>query len=474
MLPEEFLDVLEAESFKMVGDYSNEVTKKAKNATMQAIKQGVSENELAKILMEECGNMTEKWANTVARTKTTEIYNQARKTCWDTDPLASQIIEAYQFSAIMDERTSDVCSKLDGKIFEKGDFTSVITPPLHHNCFLPGTKIRGKGKKLWMDIEKINIGDLVLTQSREFYPVIELHKNEYSGDIIVIELENGKIIKATPNHPIFTVNRGWVNAGDISETDIFDMCEMDNHDVLRSRYSKWLESQRKNLEDLYINKKLSLRKIATTYKTYSPQIGYWLKRLGISLRHGSEAVQTQWINNNSRREKASKTLKKIRAKYPNPRMGKKDPGQSARMKSNNPMYMPGVKEKAAKAKIDHGISFSGNKNPMYGKSPIHPDIINYKGMRLRSTYELKFVKYMESNGIKFDYEPKRFDLGFCTYTPDFFIYNNDGSLEKVVEIKGWVKEKDLNKVKALKEIMIKDGVDVVMYSKPELVEMGVL
>lgn len=134
MLPEEFLSVLEAESFKMVGDYANEISKKVKNSVMQAIKQGVSESELARILMEEGEGFTEKWAATVARTKTTEIYNQARKTYWDTDPLASQIIEAYQFSAIIDERTSEVCSKLDGRIFTKGDYTAITTPPLHFNC----------------------------------------------------------------------------------------------------------------------------------------------------------------------------------------------------------------------------------------------------------------------------------------------------------------------------------------------------
>lgn len=133
-LPEEYLDVIEAESFKMVGDYATDITKRTKNRLMQAIKQGVSERELAQILMADNEDFTEKWAKTVARTKTTEIYNQARKTYWDTDPLASQIIEAYQFSAIMDDRTSEVCSKLDGKIFEKGDYTSVITPPLHFNC----------------------------------------------------------------------------------------------------------------------------------------------------------------------------------------------------------------------------------------------------------------------------------------------------------------------------------------------------
>lgn len=158
MLPGEFLKVLEAESFKMVGDYANEITKKVKNSVMQAIKQGVSESELTHILMEEGDGFTEKWAATVARTKTTEIYNQARKTYWDTDPIASQIIEAYQFSAIIDERTSEVCSNLDGKIFEKNDYTSIIVPPLHFSCrslLVPITKFEDYKADKPIPVEKL-------------------------------------------------------------------------------------------------------------------------------------------------------------------------------------------------------------------------------------------------------------------------------------------------------------------------------
>jgi len=173
MLPEEFLEILDAESFKMVGDYSNEVTKKVKNLLMSAIKQGASESDITKILMEEGKDFTEKWAATVARTKTTEIYNQARKTYWDTDPIASQIIEAYEFSAILDDRTSEVCSKLDGKIFEKGDYTSIITPPLHFNCrslLVPITKFEDYTATKPIEIEKLKEwgGGLILPDTKKF------------------------------------------------------------------------------------------------------------------------------------------------------------------------------------------------------------------------------------------------------------------------------------------------------------------
>ena len=39
-------------------------------------------------------------------------------------------------------------------------------------------------------------------------------------ELIEIEHESGKIIRCTPNHQIYTKNRGWVCAGDLLETDV--------------------------------------------------------------------------------------------------------------------------------------------------------------------------------------------------------------------------------------------------------------
>lgn len=134
ILPAEFLKVVEAESFKAVGDYSTGITKRVKDRVLTAIKTGQSEGEVNRLLRDELEDQTETWINTVVRTKTTEMYNAARKTVWETDPLISQIVTAYQYSAVLDSRTSEVCASLNGKVFEKGDFIGRATPPLHFNC----------------------------------------------------------------------------------------------------------------------------------------------------------------------------------------------------------------------------------------------------------------------------------------------------------------------------------------------------
>lgn len=90
----------------------------------------------------------------------------------------------------------------------------------------------------------------------------------------------------------------------------------------------------------------------------------------------------------------------------------------------------------------------GERSPNYGKSPVHPKMIYYNGLKLRSSFELLFVQRLEEMNIEFQYEPKRFKLSNgSTYVPDFFI----PKINKWIEIKGWVKEKDLEKNRLMKE-----------------------
>ena len=70
---------------------------------------------------------------------------------------------------------------------------------------------------------KIEIGDVVYTKNensnlREPNKVEQLFCREYDGNIIVIETDNG-VMKLTPNHKVFTINRGWVRADDLNISD---------------------------------------------------------------------------------------------------------------------------------------------------------------------------------------------------------------------------------------------------------------
>lgn len=66
----------------------------------------------------------------IVRTNYNDVFNEARKNEFIK---YENEIAAFQFSAIMDDRTSDICSELDGLVFGKEDLNK-YTPSLHYQC----------------------------------------------------------------------------------------------------------------------------------------------------------------------------------------------------------------------------------------------------------------------------------------------------------------------------------------------------
>jgi len=54
----------------------------------------------------------------------------------------------------------------------------------------------------------------------EFDDVVAAAMTRKSADVIKLTLDNGAILKCTPDHRIFTENRGWIEAKDLLNTDI--------------------------------------------------------------------------------------------------------------------------------------------------------------------------------------------------------------------------------------------------------------
>ena len=82
-----------------------------------------------------------------------------------------------------------------------------------------------KGK---IKIEDIKVGDKVLsynenTKNAEYKEVKKhyknLHKSSSYNHFLKIEMENGKILECTPNHKIYTNNRGYTRADGLTEDD---------------------------------------------------------------------------------------------------------------------------------------------------------------------------------------------------------------------------------------------------------------
>lgn len=134
---EEFLKFLEQELDQFIyGDYEYTVLKNTKIALINAIKDGKPLAEVVGVLSNEGEELSKVQMERFARTKFTEVMNKARLEFFN----SSGIVAGYQYSAVMDDRTSEICSGLHGAKFEAGDEP---VPPLHFNCrslLIPITK----------------------------------------------------------------------------------------------------------------------------------------------------------------------------------------------------------------------------------------------------------------------------------------------------------------------------------------------
>lgn len=198
ILPEEFIKIIESDAFKSVGDYSMLITKETKNKIMSALKNGVSEAELVRLLKEDLVSISENWLATFSRTKTTEMYNAARKTYYETDPVASNVVEAYQWSAIMDDRTSEICEYLDGKIFERGGEVDRLGPPAHFNCrsiLVPITKYEDYSLDNMPSVDKLQGmgGNLIFSKAEKIF---ELHRSPNVLNVNITSLGEISLIQS--------------------------------------------------------------------------------------------------------------------------------------------------------------------------------------------------------------------------------------------------------------------------------------
>jgi len=127
IVDQEFIKVLEAENFDFIGDWEYKVTQGARLAIIQAIKDGEAISTVARIVNDTVKREAEVSLERYARTKFTEVMNKGRVAFFN----QSKVVAGYQYSAILDDRTTSICRSLHNKKFKAG--TQPI-PPLHWQC----------------------------------------------------------------------------------------------------------------------------------------------------------------------------------------------------------------------------------------------------------------------------------------------------------------------------------------------------
>jgi SPP1 gp7 family putative phage head morphogenesis protein len=89
---------------------------------------------------------TAAYLDTLSRTNLFEAMNEARFAEF-TDPELGGFVQALEYSAILDDRTTEICQALNGKTWsEDSDMWDKYRPPNHYNCrsvLIPITTVDG-------------------------------------------------------------------------------------------------------------------------------------------------------------------------------------------------------------------------------------------------------------------------------------------------------------------------------------------
>jgi SPP1 gp7 family putative phage head morphogenesis protein len=144
----EFLKSLaKSTAFKLADDQQNALKKSVRNILYKGIKEGRTtadmmndidlayEPYISKLTGSATGARSAYRLSTTVRTNTTNFYNQARIASTN-DAAASGLITHYQYTSVLDNRTSDICNELSGTVFPISDIATLQTvqPSRHFNC----------------------------------------------------------------------------------------------------------------------------------------------------------------------------------------------------------------------------------------------------------------------------------------------------------------------------------------------------
>lgn len=100
-----------------------------------------------------------------------------------------------------------------------------------------------------------------------------------------------------------------------------------------------------------------------------------------------------------------------------------------------------------------------NKNTQRGVQGYYFNNSYNKFVWLRSTYEFIYAKWLDNQKIKWDVEVTTYKLkNNVIYRPDFFIYDKDNTLAKIIEIKGFWRDKEYKAI----ELNNKMSIDVIV------------
>ena len=134
LTPKKVLELFEQQAFWIAGVESDEMLKLAKGIILNGISEGKTTRDTAFELSKVLEDFPKSRLKTIVRTNITKAFSQAALSSFR-DPDVKDIMQGVEFSAVLDDSTTDQCFSLDGKQYKIDDpYLDIVTPPLHFNC----------------------------------------------------------------------------------------------------------------------------------------------------------------------------------------------------------------------------------------------------------------------------------------------------------------------------------------------------
>ncbi|WP_186439830.1 phage head morphogenesis protein [Bacillus paralicheniformis] len=145
VFPKEAMDFIDKYAYEIGIITEATVIERIKEHLRVGLQEGLTTRELTEHIRKVSATwLSKSHAETIARTETGKMYNAGRLARW-LDPDTNGFVEALQYDAIVDRRTTDLCKSLDGMVVavSNGAKVAEYTPPNHYKCratWLPITK----------------------------------------------------------------------------------------------------------------------------------------------------------------------------------------------------------------------------------------------------------------------------------------------------------------------------------------------
>ena len=121
-------------AYLYVGDIESRMTKIVKDTVVNGTRNGLTLETITSQVRDLLTEDRKKYAETTARTTQSSAFNDAATNMYNGETV-KPLIEAYMYSAVLDEATTDFCREHDGHVIYASDpELQRITPPNHFNC----------------------------------------------------------------------------------------------------------------------------------------------------------------------------------------------------------------------------------------------------------------------------------------------------------------------------------------------------